>query len=228
MITNRQLILPYAAPYLAYVGIASIPEHVLPMEVSYSLRLIAVPLLLFWGWRWYCPILGPRPLWGSVITGSIAGIVGLILWIVLLAPFTSPEETEPWSLVAFLFRLLSAGLVVPIFEELMMRGFVFRLALQWDQLRKKGSKDPLHTALDEHNINEIKPGAWSWAAVLFSTLAFTSGHTTQEWPAAVAYGLLMTFLWVWRKDLIACITAHAITNITLAWFVYATGSWQYW
>ncbi|MGD9949931.1 MAG: CPBP family glutamic-type intramembrane protease [Desulfobulbus sp.] len=228
MITNRQLILPYAVPYLAYVGIASIPEEILPMEISYPLRLIVVPLLLAWGWRWYCPITGPRSKLGSIAIGIAAGLFGLVLWIALLAPYTTPSDTKPWSTSAFVFRLLSAGLVVPLFEELMMRGFVLRLALQWDNLRKKYVNAPLHRALDEHSINEVAPGAWSWAAVLISTLAFTAGHTTSEWPAAVAYGLLMALLWIKRQDLVACITAHAVTNVTLAWFVYATGSWQYW
>jgi hypothetical protein len=57
---------------------------------------------------------------------------------------------------------------------------------------------------------------------------FTSGHSPHEWPAAVAYGLFMAFLWIARKDLITCITAHAVTNIALAVFVFATGKWQYW
>jgi CAAX prenyl protease-like protein len=228
MITNRQLILPYAAPYLAYVGIASIPEGVLPMEFSYPLRLIAVPLILAWSWRWYCPLHGPRSLPGSIGTGAMAGLVGLVLWIGLLTPFTAPGGGQPWSTTAFVFRLLSAGLVVPLFEELMMRGFVFRLALQWDNLRKQQVDAPLHRALDEYSINQVGPGAWSWAAVLLSTLAFTSGHAMHEWPAAMAYGLLMALLWINRKDLVACIVAHGVTNITLAVYVFSTENWQYW
>lgn len=49
MITNRQLVLPYLAPYLAYVGLASLPGHLVSIEVSYLLRLILLPLLLLWG-----------------------------------------------------------------------------------------------------------------------------------------------------------------------------------
>ena len=228
MITNRQLILPYAAPYFAYVGIASIPETILPMVISYPLRLVIVPLLLAWGWRWYCPLRGPRPIWGSIGLGIGTGVVGLGLWIGLLSSFLPSTETTPWTPAAFTFRLLSAGLVVPLFEELMMRGFVFRLALQWDQLRQQDVQHPLLTALDERSINEVPMGAWSWAAVIISTLAFTSGHGLHEWPAAIAYGLLMALIYILRKDLVVCITAHAVTNILLASYVYATGSWQYW
>jgi len=228
MITNRQLLLPYALPYLAYVGIASIPAERLAPHMNYLGRLIIVPLLLIWGWRWYCRLTGPRPVWGSIATGAVAGLAGLLLWLALLAPFVQPDKADPWTVQTFLLRLLCAGLVVPLFEELMMRGFAFRLALQWDQVRRSGQPDPLHVALDQRCINEVEPGHWSWPAVVFSTLAFTAGHTMAEWPAAVAYGLLMAWLLIRRQDLIACITAHAITNISLALFVYATDSWHFW
>jgi membrane protease YdiL (CAAX protease family) len=228
MITNRQLILPYAAPYLAYVGIASIPTTYLPMEVSYLLRLIVVPLLLLWAWRWYCALRGPRSPGRSMLVGAAAGLLGLLIWLALLTPFAPPVKESSWTAQAFFLRLLSAGMVVPVFEELMMRGFLLRLALQWDQARKNGTPEPLLQALDQRSVNEVEPGAWSWPAVILSVLAFTSGHAMHEWPAAVAYGLLMALLWIKRQDLIVCITAHAVTNIALACFVYATGSWQYW
>jgi membrane protease YdiL (CAAX protease family) len=228
MISNRHLLLPYAAPYLAYVGIASIPAETMTMEINYLFRLLITPLLLAWAWRWYCPLRGPRSPLGSILTGTAAGIAGLILWLALLAPFVQTEGASPWSFQGFLLRLLSAGLIVPLFEELMMRGFLFRLALQWDTARKNKEQEPLHLALDKQSINDVVPGAWSWPAIILSTVAFTSGHAMPEWPAAVAYGLLMAWLWVARKDLIACITAHAVTNIALALFVYSTGSWQFW
>lgn len=228
MTTNRQLILPYAAPYLAYVGIAALLPDSITAEYNYLLRLIVVPALLCWAWRWYCPLKGPRSPLGSVLVGACAGLVGLILWIALLSPFVKPGDTPPWSTQAFVLRLLSAGLLVPIFEELMMRGFVFRLAWQWDQARTNQEKDPLHLALDLRSINTVAPGTWSWAAVGLSTVAFASGHTLPEGPASIAYGLLMAFLWIYRKDLLTCITAHAVTNIGLAWYVFATGKWQYW
>ena len=228
MITNRQLILPYAAPYLAYVGIASLPDHLVSIEVSYALRLILIPLLLLWGWRWYCSLSGPRSWRGSVAVGIAAGLVGLLVWIGLLAPFVAPDGATPWSTSGFALRLLSAGLLVPLFEELMMRGYALRLALQWDQARKQGDREALHTVLDNRSINDVAPGEWTWSAVLLSTIAFTAGHTLPEWPASIAYGLGMAWLWITRKDLIACIVAHATTNIALAIFVYSTGSWHFW
>lgn len=80
------------------------------------------------------------------------------------------------------------------------------LALQWDQARKRGDREALQTALDGQSINDVKAGEWPW-------------------PAAIAFGLLMSFLWAYRKDLLSCIVAHAVTNITLACYVLLTGNW---
>ncbi len=228
MLANRQLLLPYALPYLAYVAIASLLGDILPKELNYALRLIVVTGLLVWAWRWYFSLTGPRSPLVSALVGTLVGLVGAALWIVLLKPFVDAEEATPWSTSAFFLRLTAAGLLVPIFEELMMRGYIFRLALQWDQERKSGDAAPLQTALDDRSINDITPGAWSWPAIFIATVVFAAGHHTSEWPAAIAYGLLMSWLWVNRKDLLSCIVAHGVTNVALAGYVFITGHWQYW
>jgi len=183
LINNCQFIHPYAAPYLAYVGIAFLPAQMASPEINYLLRLIIAPLLLASAWRWYCPFKGPRSLRGSILTGIGAGLTCLVLWLGLLTPFVHADGASSWSFQEFFLRLLSASLVVPLFEELMMRGFVFRLALQWDLALTTGDKEPLHTTLDTRSVNDVAPGAWSWPVVVLSTLAFTSGHAMAEWPA---------------------------------------------
>lgn len=197
------------------------------MEINYILRLVAVPLLLIWAWGWYIPLTGPKNKIISIIYGIGFGIFGLIIWCLLLAPFVEIKG-EPWANAAFSLRLISASLVVPVFEEIVMRGYIFRLALQWDMARKNKITNPLGHALDNSNIGDIRPGAWSGAAILISTLAFTIGHTAIEWPAAIAYGLLICLLWIIRKDLISCITAHATTNLLLGLYVYQTSHWGFW
>ncbi len=228
MHSNRQLIFPYAAPYFAYVAIASLLAGFLSIEANYILRLIVVAFLLAWSRQWYCPLKGPGSLRMSLFYGLAAGVLGAALWIGLLSPFVEHKAIPPWSSTSFFLRLTAAGLLVPVFEELMMRGFVFRLVLQWDQARKRGDEHPLRTALDRRSLNEVKAGDWSWLAVVVSTAAFTSGHRLEEWPAAIAFGLLMAFLWVFRKDLLSCITAHAVTNISLGLYVLTTGNWYLW
>ncbi len=72
-----------------------------------------------------------------------------------------------------------------------MRGFLLRFGLQWHRAWRNRVREPLRTALDQRSVNEVEPGGWTWFAVLLSMLAFTSGHAPHEWPAALAYGLLM-------------------------------------
>lgn len=224
-ITNNRLLLPYVGPYFAYVAIAAFGEK-LPIEVNYSLRLIVVGALLWWAWRWYIPLKGPGNAWVSIGCGFVAGLLGLMAWVLLVKPFAPSGST--WSLSAFALRLISATLLVPLFEELLMRGYVLRLAHQWGTLRAQGRKDAFGSAYFEHSIDDVGQGAWSVSAVVVSTVAFTLGHQFHEWPAACIYGLLMCLLYIKRKDLVSCIAAHATTNLGLGGYVVLTDQWQYW
>jgi hypothetical protein len=227
-IANRDLMLPYALPYFAYVGIAALGRDRIPVELGYILKIIIVPCLLYWSWKWVVPITGPKKISGSICYGIGFGLIGLALWCLLLAPFIDLAG-EPWGHSGFFLRLLAASLIVPVFEEMFIRGYIFRVALQWDHNRQNKALDsPLNQALDHDSINDVAPGAWSVAAVGISTLAFTAGHLMVEWPAAIAYSLLISSLWIIRKDLLSCMVAHGTTNFTLALYVYGTGHWGFW
>ena len=226
--SNRALLLPYGLPYLAYVGIAALGADRISHEVSYILKIIIVPLLLFWAWKWYVPVKGPRTAAGSILYGFIFGLLGLAAWLILMFPFIDLFG-ESWTGSAFILRLLSASHIVPIFEEYFIRGYIFRAAFQWDENRKsKDGGSALHEMLDNNSIDTVAPGAWSVMAITISTIAFTAGHLMIEWPAAVAYSLLMSLLWIIRKDLLSCMVAHGVTNFFLALYVYSTGHWGFW
>lgn len=227
VIPNRRLLLAYVIPYFVYVGIAFLFAGHLPVELIYALRLLVVPGLIVWAWRWYVPLKGPKSPWASVATGTVAGLAGGAFWVALLWPFAG-KNVEPWTDLAFVLRLVAAGMIVPVFEELLMRGFILRLTVQWDNARKEGDKNPLGSALGERSVISVKPGAWTYRAIAISTIAFTLGHHVREWPAAMVFGLLMAFLWIYRKDLLSCVTAHGVANITLALLVRATGNWGLW
>lgn len=228
MINNRRLIIPYAAPFLLYVAVASFAGDALSPEFNYSLRFILCFAALAWAWRWYLPFTGPYSPFGSTLFGILAGVIGVVIWVIMLIPFAPIVDAAPWSIGSFLLRFVAAALLVPVFEELMMRGFIFRLAFQWSEARKMREEQSLQVALDERTINDVRPGDWSWPAVIISTLAFASGHQVYEWPAAVAFGLLMALLLIVRRDLLSCIVAHSTTNICLAIYVIKTDSWHLW
>jgi len=227
-IANRDLLLPYGIPYFAYVGIASLGQGRIPVESTYILKIIIVPLLLYWAWKWYVPVIGPKKPWGSVFHGIVFGLAGLVCWCLLMAPFIDVIK-EPWSGLGFFLRLFSASLIVPVFEELFIRGYIFRVALQWDENRRNNKlASSINETLDHDSINDVKPGAWSLAAIGISTIAFAAGHLPVEWPAAVAYSVLMCILWIIRKDLLSCMVAHGVTNLGLGLYVYFTGQWGFW
>lgn len=228
MIPNRKLIIPYTAPYFAYVLIASVFTNTISIEYNYLIRLVAISAILLWAKKWYFTVIGPKSPYHSILVGMIAGLFGLIIWVSLLSPFVSVDKQHPWSFNAFILKLICAGFLVPVFEEFFIRGFLFRLILQWDFVRKKGAKDSVQTVLDDMSINDVEPGAWSWMAVILSTILFASGHQSQEWLAAIVYGLLMAFLLIIRKDILSCIVAHSVTNISLALYVFTTGKWHLW
>jgi membrane protease YdiL (CAAX protease family) len=225
---NRHLFLSFALPYAAYVAIAAIPEDWMGRELNYLIRILVTGALMAWAWRRYLPLRGPRSPLASVSVGMVAGLCGMFAWVALVTPLVEEGGGEPWSTAAFWLRLLAATALVPLFEEQLMRGFVLRFVLQWERARKARAEDPFGEALDKKTVLDVAPGAATAMAVAVSTLVFLLGHRTFEMPAAAVYGLWMASLWILRRDLLTCVVAHATTNLSLALYVQATGSWGHW
>ena len=224
---NEDLILAYALPYAVYVGIATVQGTLLSRELAYALRLVVCAALLLFFWRQYVSLTGPKSRTGSVLLGALAGLLGTILWLALLRPFAA-DAVAPWSAPAFALRLLASVALAPLIEELLLRGYLLRLVVQWQQSRRAGEPEPLRRTLDARSVDEVAPGAWTPLAVGVSTAAFTLGHAPAAWPAAAAYGLLMAALWIARRDLLSCVVAHAVTNLALALWVWNSGRFELW
>ncbi len=225
---NQDLVIAYVLPYLVYVVIGEILGRFAGKEVVYAVRFAVVSGLLFWAFRWYVPVSGPKSLVGSLLLGFLFGVVGLVLWCGLCAPFIRGSQGDIWSKNAFVLRFVSAGFLVPVFEEWLMRGFVFRIVLQWYQRVKQGQSQAFFHVMGKDNIDRVNPGDWSMPAMLISSLIFALGHCQEEWLAAFAYGILMVLLWIIRKDLVSCMIAHAVTNMGLALYVLYSGHWEFW
>lgn len=225
--SHYSLLFTFVAPYFAYVLALMLPEELVPKAWSYGIATVTSAAAIAWAWRWYLPFRGPRSVSGSVLAGIAAGVAGTALWLAIKAPFYEAGG-DAWAAGAFWMRVLASGTVVAVFEEQLFRGLVLRGAVVWDRLRKAGAKDPLGDMLHEHTPADVAPGVWTPAALAISSLAFAAGHAPGEWVAATAYGLLMAGLWIWRKDLLSCVVAHSVTNVTLALWVWRTGQWSVW
>ena len=225
--SHYSLLFTFVAPYFVYVFALMLPEEHVPKAWSYAIATAASAAAIAWAWRWYLPLRGPRSVSGSVLAGIAAGVAGTALWLAIKAPFYEPGG-DAWEAGAFWMRVLASGTVVAVFEEQLFRGLVLRGAVLWDRLSRAGVRDPLGEMLHEHTPMDVAPGAWTPAALAISSLAFAAGHAPGEWVAATAYGLLMAGLWIWRKDLLSCVVAHSVTNVTLALWVWRTGQWSFW
>ena len=224
-VPNRDLLLPYFAPYAAYVAIASFAGG-LGHEIDYLLRIVVTGALLLYFRKFY-RIRGPGSPVTSVLIGAAAGVFGVLVWVGLLLPFHDASVGDAYDVEAFALRLAAATLIVPFAEELLCRGYILGLVTQWQQERRAG-RGSFGDVIDLRSIHELAPGAWTPLALFVSSAAFALGHSMTQWPAAIAYGLLMASLWIARRDLIAPIVAHAFTNLVLYIYVYKTESWGLW
>jgi len=226
-VANHRLLWPYALPFLLFTALGLLAPEVVSIDVVYVLRILLCGAALVAFRPRYVRLGGPRSPAVSVLVGGAAGLVGLALWVGVTLPL-APTSGEAWADGSFVLRLVAAVAVVPIMEELLMRGYALRLLVQWDRARKAGEAHPFAKAFDHASINDVAPGAWTALAVLGSSILFASGHLPREWPAALAYGLLMALLWILRKDLLTAVVAHAVTNLGLALLVRGAGLWQLW
>jgi uncharacterized protein len=197
-------------------------------RIDYTIRILLTSVLLIAFRKRYRSLAGPRGRAGSIGLGVVAGLIGVVLWIALILPFHNARDGDALALQAFLFRVTAAALLVPFVEELLMRGYILGVITQWQQAKRSGVKSAFDDVLDHQSVNHLAPGAATLLAVVGSSIAFMVGHATYQWPAAFAYGLLMAGLWIVRRDLLAPITAHAVTNLLLYIYIFVTGTWGLW
>lgn len=115
----------------------------------------------------------------------------------------APAERAAWIAT----RLLGSVLVLPVVEELAFRGFL----LPW---------------LVDPDFERVPPRAWTWPAVLLSSLAFGAVH--EEWLLGALAGAAFAAARAWRGRLGDAIVAHVLANAIVAAAVLAGGRWTLW
>lgn len=160
----------------------------------------------------------------SVGIGLLAGAVGIVAWIGLERvtpglPFL-PQRTafdpyqeilDPSLRLAFLaVRFYGLALMVPVMEEVFWRAFALRFLT--DQDRWKALPLP----------------AFSWGAAGIVSVIFAAIHARTEWLAALVFAALMALALRRTGSLLACIVAHATTNLALGIYILLTREWRYW
>ena len=201
------------------------PEHwVYPIQTVLCLALIV------WWWRHYdFRPLHLRALW----TGVWVGVVGLVLWILpaelnrrfgwesewlgmtsRAKPGFDPNLIKDNPLgywVSLSMRFIRMTVAVPILEELVMRGFLWR-----------------YLSNPDGDFTQVPFGKWHRVGVIGSILAFTVGHHIPDLLGCVIYGILISYVALRTKSLGACVVCHGVTNLLLGFYVMATEQWGFW
>ena len=160
----------------------------------------------------------------------IVGVVGYVLWVLICgwqperqflsifglqeywpnrSAFNPFEEidSETHRAVFLAMRFTTLALVVPIAEELFLRGFLVR----W---------------IEDVDLKSVRFDQLSRAAILAPTLCSVLTHP--ETVAAIVWFSLVTWLMVRTKSFWNCVIAHMTTNLLLGIHVVLTGNWELW
>ncbi len=217
---RRAAWLPYIVPFLCF-ALFTYAGSVQPAAAHFwyaaktvvvgAMLVVLAPRLPELSWR------APAADWGIAV---VVGVVVLVVWVAperLLAPLNVGDATgfDPygfglspaatWGVIAV--RITGAALVVPVMEELFWRAFLMRYMVQSDFLAIP--------------LGAFRPFAFFVVAVAF-------GFEHHRWLVGIVAGLVYGGLLVWRRRLLPCIVAHAVTNLGLGLYVVATHSWTFW
>ena len=189
----------------------------------YLAKTVIVAVLL-WNFR----SLIPEMRWNFSWEAVVVGVAVFIIWVKLgeftrtvgLGPFGEWKLSGPsWDprntfglgsgVVPFFLavRIIGSTLVVPPMEEVFFRSLVYRYLVRPD-------------------FQSVPFGLFAWMPFLVTSLAFGFEH--REWLAGVLCGFAYQGLVLWKKRLGDAITAHAITNGLLGWWVISRDHWQFW
>jgi len=131
-------------------------------------------------------------------------------WRISGKPWNPPASYGSGSMMAGLFllvRVVGSVLVVPPMEEVFYRSFVYRYI-----------RNP--------HFESVPLGGFFWVPFVITSVLFGFEH--REWLAGILCGFAYQGLVCWKKRLGDAITAHAITNGLLAFWVITRHQWQFW
>lgn len=157
------------------------------------------------------------PLWIALakwpLVEQALSSVGLATWLnsgarAAFNPLAAWDATDP-RLVAFLaIRFAGLVVVVPLIEELFLRGFLMRFVVRGDWWN-------------------VKLGDVTWLAGIAVALYGVLSHPAEP-LAAVVWFTMVTLLYAKTRSFWDCVVVHAITNLGLGVYVLAWHDWTLW
>lgn len=219
-------ILPFAV-FMVFIGIEEIGRFLLSagwiaiedgyLQVIYPVSVVAAASVLFIFRKNYTEIERsdirniPHLLWGAAV-----GLLVFFLWLKMeWGPVIGfPSRLKPSAFGSTFAlpglaaaRIAGSVLVIPLMEELFWRSFLTRYIIGDDFMSVPLGRFTLFS--------------FAATAILFGLEhhLFLAGLM-----AGVAYNSILWF----RRSLVPCIMAHAVTNLALGLYVLFTGRWTLW
>ncbi|MGI4844744.1 MAG: CAAX prenyl protease-related protein [Janthinobacterium lividum] len=211
-------ILPFGA-YIFFIILGDMLERTglsrAELRWLYPVQIGVVAVLLAVFWRRYHELRAPLPGAAQLLVSVLVGIVVLVLWINLDAPWMTvgsspgydPRTNGELDWLLIVIRIAGAALVVPVMEELFWRSFVMR----W---------------VDSADFEALEPARVGIKGFLVSVVLFGFEHNL--WLAGIVAGVAYSLLYMRHRNLWSAVIAHAVTNGLLGAWVVATGSWAFW
>jgi len=215
--------LPYVVPMAIYMAFLFVQTNAnLPWLYPTKTLAVAVALIYFWK---NCDELrspmiakaGSPPSLQSWFLAVVVGVVAIAIWIGIdpfYPKFGHATPFDPTTIVSlpqrhmfFISRVVGAVIVVPLMEELFWRAFLIR----W---------------LVKEDFKSVAVGTFSWLSFAVTVGLFGAEHN--EWLAGLICGALYNGLYYKRKDVFACVVAHAVSNAVLAAWVLSRADWKLW
>ncbi len=166
--------------------------------------------------------------------GMVVGAVGVVVWVgvckldleqlifvpiglgsflglgerAAFNPFEMMANNLPWMYTFLAIRFFGLAAVVPLIEEMMVRGFLMRYLVgqQWWKL-------PIGTVNRAAIVAPAIYGALTHPAEMF---------------AAILWFSMVTWLAIKTRNIWECVVAHAVTNLLLGIYVITWNDWAMW
>ena len=183
-------------------------------EWVYPFKVIIVGILL-WSWWPNLNLKFSRQLFLPITVG----VITFLIWIGLVPVDSTKSDffatklfsVPQWGVLLWIsFRILGAGVIVPLAEELAFRGYLF------DEL-----VDFLETYLGKYRVS-IKV----ITVLLATSVGFGILHS--DWLAATLSGFLFGLIRLYRNRVMDAVIAHSVTNLLLSAYVLHYSAWSLW
>jgi CAAX prenyl protease-like protein len=213
---------PYVAPYAAFLLFLELQGRVASAAAPLFVARVAVPALLFaWFWRRGAyPELRSYRADARTLLDVAVGVAIAALWVGPYLLWPSLPRGEPFDpallgaderALTLGVRLLGFALVTPFVEELFVRSFLLRFA----------------DAFERGDFRQEPIARFTLRSFLVTVGWFTFTHAPWEWWVALPAGIAFNAWLYWRREIGACVVAHAAANAAV-WALVVLGPLPLW